>query len=72
MFPRTVHHTGMLYEGLFVATLEEMRAKHLLIVASCSFLKQSVQLRGVCVCVCVCVCVFPLSRDNNINLLAMS
>lgn len=66
MFPKTVHHTGMFYEGLFVATLEKMRVKHLLIVASCPFLKQSVQLRDMC------VCVFLLSRDNNINLLAMS
>ena len=63
MLPRTLHHPGMFYEGLFVASLERMRAKHLLIVASCPFLKQSVQL-SVCVrvrvCVCVCVCVsFP-------------
>ena len=63
MLPRTVHHPGMFYEGLFFASLERMRAKHLLIVASCPFLKQSVQL-SVCVCVCVCVYLSPLQGQE--------
>ena len=53
----------MFYEGLFFASLERMRAKHLLIVASCPFLKQSVQL-SVCVCVCVCVYLSPLQGQE--------
>ena len=57
---------GLFFEGLFVATIKEMRAKHQLIVVSCPFLIELVQL-SFCV-----FFFFPLSRDKITKPLAIS